>query len=301
MNLSAFYTKTHTIMLKNSFVKTHGLGNDYIVIDSENIDFNLSEKAVIRICDEHFGIGSDGILLKIPSTIADFGLLIYNPDGTKAENCGNGLRIFSKYLFDYKLLDRKSFTVDIMGRLINSEILEETHGRATKVQVEMGKATFASSEIPLVYKKGECISETITIEDKDFTINCVSMGNPHCVVLCDELNLDELMTYAPKIQALEMFPNGTNVQFAKVLSRNEVEIRIYERGAGYTLASGSSSCGVAATMVKNGFVDKNVTIIMPGGKLEISVSDSYDITMTGPIREICSGVFDSEMIEDLDL
>lgn len=288
-------------MHRNTFVKSHGLGNDYIVIDSENIDFELSEKAIIRICDEHFGIGSDGILLKVPSDIADFGLLIYNPDGSKAENCGNGLRIFSKYLFDHQLLDSNTFTVDIMGRLIDSQILEHANGRASKVQVGMGKANFNALEIPIKFEKEECISERITIGTKEFTINCVSMGNPHCVVLCDELNIEELMTYGPMIQAMDMFPKGTNVQFAKVISRQEVEIRIYERGAGYTLASGSSSCGVAATMVKNGLVDKDVTITMPGGKLEISVSENYDITMTGPIRQVCSGIFDSEMMEDLNL
>lgn len=288
-------------MLKNTFVKSHGLGNDYIVIDSENIDFELTEKAVIRICDEHFGIGSDGILLKVPSDIADFGIIIYNPDGSKAENCGNGMRIFSKYLFDYKITEKMAFTIDIMGRIVNSEILEVTKNRASKVRVEMGKASFDSTEIPLKFDKDECISEIITIDDKEYSINCVSMGNPHCVVLCDELNIDEVMSIGPKIQALDMFPNGTNVQFAKVLSRQEVEIRIYERGAGYTLASGSSSCGVAATMVKNGLVDNDVTITMPGGQLQISVSEDYDITMTGPVREICNGVFDSELIEDLNI
>jgi len=288
-------------MQTNTFVKTHGLGNDYIVLDSANINFELTDQAVIRICDEHFGIGSDGILLKVASDIADFGLLIYNPDGTKAENCGNGLRIFSKYLYDYGFLDKKAFTVDIMGRLIHSEILELENERVARVRVEMGKATFASAQVPLLYDKDECIDEVITIDDKDFNINCVSMGNPHCVVLCESLDIDELMKYAPKIQALDMFPNGTNVQFAKVNSNSEVEIRIYERGAGYTLASGSSSCGVAATMVRRGLVDKDVNIKMPGGELKISVDQDYNITMTGPIREICSGVLNQELIEDKDI
>jgi diaminopimelate epimerase len=288
-------------MQTNTFIKTHGLGNDYIVLDSDNLDFDLTDQAVIRICDEHFGIGSDGILLKVPSDIADFGLLIYNPDGSKAENCGNGLRIFSKYLHDYGFLTQNAFTVDIMERLIHSEVLELDKGRASKVRVEMGKAIFSSPDIPLTYDKDECMDEVIAIEGKYFNINCVSMGNPHCVVLCEDLDVDELMTYAPQIQALEMFPNGTNVQFAKVLSSSEVEIRIYERGAGYTLASGSSSCGVAATMVKRGLVDQNVTIKMPGGELKISVDQDFNITMTGPIREICSGVLNSELIEDKDL
>lgn len=288
-------------MQKNTFVKTHGLGNDYIVFDSENIDFELSEKAIVRICDEHFGIGSDGILLKVASEIADFGLRIFNPDASEAENCGNGLRIFSKFLHDYGYLSSDKFTVDIMGRLIHCEILEKKNERASLVRVEMGKATFVSEEVPLLFDKKECIAEQITVGGKEFTINCVSMGNPHCVVLKDELDVDELMTYAPQIQALSMFPQGTNVQFVKVLSRSELEIRIYERGAGYTLASGSSSCGVAAAMVKNGLVDHSVTVKMPGGELKLEVAEDWNITMTGPIRQVCEGVLNPEMIEDLAL
>ncbi len=288
-------------MTTNSFVKSHGLGNDYIVLDSATLNFELTDKAVIRICDEHFGIGSDGILLKVPSAIADFGLLIYNPDGTKAENCGNGLRIFSKYLYDYGFTEKKAFTVDIMGRLIHAEILETKAGKVSMVRVEMGKANFKSEEIPLVYTKEECVNDATTVGGKTFMMTCVSMGNPHCVVLKDELDIEELMTYAPQIQALSMFPCGTNVQFAKVISRSEVEIRIYERGAGYTLASGSSSCGVAAAMVKNGLVDSDVTIKMPGGQLKINVAEDWNITMTGPVRQICEGVLNQELIEDKEL
>lgn len=288
-------------MLLNSFVKTHGLGNDYIVIDSANIDFELTDKLIVRICDEHFGIGSDGILLKVPSDIADFGLRIFNPDASEAENCGNGLRIFSKYLNDYGFLSGPSFTVDILGRLIHSEITEYRHGMASMVRVEMGKANFKADEIPLVFTKEECINETIAIGAKTFDITCVSMGNPHCVVLCDELNVAELMEYAPQIQALPMFPKGINVQFAQIISRSEVEIRIYERGAGYTLASGSSSCGVSAAMVKNGWMDREVTVKMPGGVLHLSIADDWNVTMTGPVREICSGVLSHELLEDGNL
>ncbi len=288
-------------MKQNAFVKTHGLGNDYIVLDSENIDFQLTEKAIVRLCDEHFGIGSDGILLKAPSKIADFGLLIYNPDGSKAENCGNGLRIFTKYLSDYGFTRQEAFTVDIMGRLIRTEILGRKEGKVNKVRVGMGKAVFHSPDIPLVFHQKECINEPLEIEEKCFHITCVSVGNPHCVVLRDELSEEELLHYAPKIQAHPMFPKGTNVQFARVNSRSEVEIRIYERGAGYTLASGSSSCAVAAAMLKNGHINNDVNIKMPGGQLRISVSNDWHVMMTGTVREICSGILSREWIEDKDL
>lgn len=288
-------------MTTNTFIKSHGLGNDYIVLDSDNIDFELTPKAIIRICDEHFGIGSDGILLKVDSDIADFGLRIFNPDASEAENCGNGLRIFSKFLHDYGYLESDKFTVDILGRLINAEIIEKRNGRASVVRVDMGKANFVANEVPIIFDKPECVGEILEAGGEQFKATCVSMGNPHCVVLVDELDVDYLLKYGPQIQALSMFPNGTNVQFAKVLSRSEVEIRIYERGAGYTLASGSSSCGVAASMVKNGLVDKNVKIIMPGGELLITVEDNWNIIMQGPVRQVCDGVLSPELIEDKNL
>jgi len=283
-------------METNMFVKSHGLGNDYIVLDSEHLDFELTNERVVRICDIHFGIGSDGILVKVPSLIADFGLLIYNTDASLAENCGNGLRIFSKFLVDYGFTNKSHFTVDIMGRLIHCTIVEKKAGRVSKVQVEMGKANFKSPEIPILFSKPECIHETLIVDNKEFTVNCVSVGNPHCVVFRDTLDYEELCTYAPKIQALPMFPNGVNVQFAKRISNTEVQILIFERGVGYTLASGSSSCAVASVMVKNKLTQPHVTIRMPGGTLDISISKDWDITMTGPVQEIAHGILSNEMI-----
>ncbi|MDA3883586.1 MAG: diaminopimelate epimerase [Bacteroidales bacterium] len=286
-------------MKHNSFVKSHGLGNDYIVLDAETLNFELSDERIQRICDVHFGIGSDGILLKVPSDIADFGLRIYNTDASLAENCGNGLRIFSKFLVDYGYTDSSTFTVDILGRLIHCEILEKQNGRVSIVRVEMGVASFVSSEIPIDFPHEECVQETLTIADKEFNVTCVSVGNPHCVVLQDILHVDELLQYAPLIQQQPMFINGVNVQFAKVLSDSEVEIRIYERGVGYTLASGSSSCAVACAMIKNNLVQRDVTITMPGGQLQISVDADWNIVMTGSVREIASGVLSDEMINNL--
>jgi diaminopimelate epimerase len=193
-------------MTPNSFVKSHGLGNDYIVLDSENLQFELTKERIIRICDVHFGIGSDGILVKVPSKAADFGLVIYNTDASIAENCGNGLRIFSKFLHDYGYTQNTSFTVDILGRIVRCNILEFENGKVCKVQVEMGKATFTSSEIPINFHKNEFIGELLDIENQKFTATCVSIGNPHCVVIRDSLDVDELCAFAPKIQALPTFP-----------------------------------------------------------------------------------------------
>lgn len=285
-------------METNFFVKSHGLGNCYIVIDSDKIDFELTDERVIRICDLHFGVGSNGILLKVPSKIADFGLKIYNTDASIAENCGNGLRIFSKFLHDYGYLSSDKFTVDILGRLIHCEILEKNAvGKAIKVRVDMGKANFVAKQVPVNFPKEECINEPVTFGGKEFRINCVSVGNPHCVVFRDELNQEELLKYGPIIENDKMFPNRTNVQFAHVVNRNLVEIKIWERGVGNTLASGSSSCAVASAMRKNNLVDKDVTIRMPGGELQISIDEEWNIKMTGPVEEICSGVFCKEMVK----
>ncbi len=285
--------------MQNFFVKSHGLGNDYIVINQSEIEFELTETAIQKICDVHYGIGSDGILLKVPSLKADFGVRILNPDGSEAEKSGNGLRIFAKYLYDYKIAKSPVFTIETAGGLVQAEVVEEENGKAQSIKVDMGKAIFSSLEIPVKCENQECIDETLHLEYKDYEINCVSVGNPHCVILTDKLDENEVKTFGPQIENNPMFPNRINVQFAKVLSENEVEIMIWERGAGWTLASGSSSCAVASIMVKKGLVQPNLTVKMPGGNLEIEIDKSWNIRMTGAVREIASGTLSSELLEDL--
>lgn len=287
--------------MQNFFVKSHGLGNDYIVLNQDDISFELTEKAIVRICDVHFGIGSDGILLNVPSAEADFGLRILNPDGSEAEKSGNGLRIFAKYLYDYGFTKSKVFSIETLGGLVKAEVIEEKNGKACTIKVDMGKAIFESEKIPVDCANDECIGETLKLKDKNYEINCVSVGNPHCVVLQDELNEEEIRTYGSEIENHSMFPNRINVQFAKVLSPNEVEVIIWERGAGWTLASGSSSCAVACTVVKLGLTERNLTIKMPGGNLAIEIDEDWEIRMTGEVREIASGVFSNELIEDLEM
>jgi diaminopimelate epimerase len=285
--------------MQNFFVKSHGLGNDYIVLNQETIDFELTEKAIVKICDVHYGIGSDGILLKVSSEKADFGLRILNPDGSEAEKSGNGLRIFAKYLYDYDFAKGKIFSIETPGGLVRAEIIEEKYGKAFTIKVDMGKAIFESKNIPVNCEKEECINETLHLEYKDYQINCVSVGNPHCVVLKEELDENEIKTFGSQIENHEMFPNRINVQFAKVVSPNEVEVVIWERGAGWTLASGSSSCAVASVVVKMGLTERDLSVKMPGGNLAISIDEDWNIKMTGEVREIASGVLSSELLEDL--
>jgi len=285
--------------MQNFFIKSHGLGNDYIVLDQDNITFELTPEAIVRICDVHYGIGSDGILLKVDSSAADFGLRILNPDGSEAEKSGNGLRIFSKYLFDHGFTEKKAFTIETPGGLVMAEIVEERSGKAHTIKVDMGKAIFESEKIPVLCENKECIGESLPLFDQIYEINCVSVGNPHCVVLKEELDETEIKRYGSDIENHPMFPNRINVQFAKVISRNVVEVMIWERGAGWTLASGSSSCAVASIVTKRGLTDRDLTVKMPGGELHIEIGEDWEIRMTGEVREIASGVLSAELIEDL--
>ena len=285
--------------MQNFFVKSHGLGNDYIVLNQDKINFELTKTAIIKICDVHYGIGSDGILLKVPSSKADFGLRILNPDGSEAEKSGNGLRIFAKYLYDYKFAKEKTFTIETPGGLVRAEIIEEKNEKAFTIKVDMGKAIFESGKIPVHCANEECFDETLHLEYKDYQINCVSVGNPHCVILKDEQDEKEIKIFGSQIENHPIFPNRINVQFAKVISPNEVEILIWERGAGWTLASGSSSCAVAAIVVKKGLTERKLTVKMPGGNLKIEIDDSWNLKMTGEVREIATGILSNELISDL--
>jgi diaminopimelate epimerase len=286
--------------MQNFFVKSHGLGNDYIILNQYEISFELTPKAIQKICDVHYGIGSDGILLKVPSYKANFGLRILNPDGSEAEKSGNGLRIFAKYLYDSKFSKEKIFTIETPGGVVRAEITEEVKKKAKTVKVDMGKANFISAEIPAKCANEECIDETLNLEYKDYIINCVSVGNPHCVILKDELDEKEIKQFGTHIENHPMFPNRINVQFAKVVSPTEVEVLIWERGAGWTLASGSSSCAVASVLVKKGLTERKLNVKMPGGTLQIEIDEAWNIKMTGEVREIASGTFSNELIAELE-
>jgi len=286
-------------MEKNFFVKSHGLGNEYIVFDSENIDFVLGVQAIKRLCNIHFGIGSDGIVMKVPSSKADFGFRVYNPDGSEAEKSGNGLRILCKYLYDYGYAKKRTFSIETLTDIVYANIVEENNHKAELIMVNMGKAIFLSRDIPVNSDKPEFIGEQILAGDKKYEVNCVSVGNPHCVVIKEKLDEAEIRKYGPLLENHSIFPNRINVQFAKPISGNEAKILIWERGAGYTLASGSSSCAVASVLVKRGLAQDNLTIHMQGGILKIKVDKDWSVRMTGEVREIARGVLSRELIEDL--
>lgn len=286
-------------MNNNFFVKSHGLGNDYIVMDSHKTDFEFTVKNIQLICDVHYGIGSDGILVLVDSAKADFGLRILNPDGSEAEKSGNGLRIFAKFLFDYGYTANTSFSIDTLGGVVQAEVIQQEKGKARMIKVDMGAAIFEAAKVPVKSGQAECLDELLELDGTSYLINCVSVGNPHCIVIKDELVVDEIMKYGSQIEKHPKFPNRINVQFAKVVSPELVEILIWERGAGWTLASGSSSSAVAAVMVKKGLTNRKLTMKMPGGELKLQIDEDWQIHMTGEVREICSGVLSDELLDEL--
>ena len=283
----------------NQFVKSHGLGNDYFVLDQSELSFDLTPEVVQLLCHRNYGIGSDGILLLVPSDKADFGLRILNPDGSEAEKSGNGLRIFAKYLFEHGHTEKEVFKIDTLGGIVTAE-LETTEGIVPFVTVEMGEATFQSNLIPVAGKEREVVDEEINVDGEPLKITAVSVGNPHCVVFVDELDEGYIRILGPLLETHELFPNRINVQFAKPLTRNKVEILIWERGAGYTLASGSSSCAVAAACVRNGLTDGNVTVSMPGGELDITIRDDWSIKMRGAVEEVAEGHLSIDLLKRID-
>jgi diaminopimelate epimerase len=280
----------------NEFVKSHALGNDYIVLDGSQLSFRLTPEAVRTICDYHFGIGSDGILLVVPGENADFGVRIFNPDGGEAEKSGNGIRILAKFLWDHGYAPRPDFTIATLGGLVRAR-LDLEGKRVRMITADMGRATFVSEEIPVAGPRREVVGEPLVVDCERLTVTCVSVGNPHCVILTDSLDEARVKRLGPKIERHPSFPKRINVQFAKVMARDRVAIMIWERGAGWTLASGTSSCGVVSACVKNGLTDGRVTVQCPGGELTVAVAANWDLTLTGPVSEIGRGTLSADLVE----
>jgi len=277
------------------FYKYHALGNDYIVLNPADFPDRKDAPTVEQIrviCHRNFGVGSDGILWgPLPSRSSEFGLRIFNPDGSEAEKSGNGLRIFSRFLWDQGLVKRTTFTVETPGGNVKTVIKDG----GKLLTIEMGKVSFDSANIPVTGAPREVLNERIKIQDRDFTFNAATIGNPHCVIVLPEISEALARRYGPDLEVHPNFPRKTNVQFLKVIDRNNVQIEIWERGAGYTLASGSSSSASAAVAHKLGLVDRSVTVHMPGGKIGIEIGDNFSILMTGTVNKVAEGTMHPEL------
>lgn len=277
------------------FTKMHGCGNDYIYIDCfEETVTNESELAV-RLSDRHFGIGGDGIILIKKGTAADFEMVMYNPDGTRAEMCGNAIRCVAKYVYDKGYTDKTSFTVESMGAVKYIDVTVED-GKVTHAKVDMGAPILKSRNVPVNSDDDKTIAKKITIGGREFSMTCVSMGNPHAVMFIDESPKDfDLNYYGALFEGnTEVFPNKVNAEFAKVIDRNNIEMRVYERGTGETLACGTGTCATVVAGILNGLVDNDVTVHLLGGDLQIhwSGKEEDSVIMTGPASYVFSGEID---------
>jgi diaminopimelate epimerase len=264
------------------FVKSHGLGNDYIVMEPDKLPFPLTEANIRLICHRNLGVGSDGILAMTRPGRGDFGVRIYNPDGSEAEKSGNGTRIFAKYLYDYGYTTKTHFTIDTLGGLVSADV-EVANGRVTGATMNLGPATILEPS-------------EIEVDGERIAVICVSVGNPHCIVLTGDLAQVDFHRLGPKIENHPAFPNRTNVQFAQVMGRDAVQILIWERGAGETMASGSSASAVAAACRHAGLVDDDVSLRMAGGVLRIRTDAAGGLWMSGPVEEVCSGDLSPELL-----
>ncbi|MBI3998509.1 MAG: diaminopimelate epimerase [Armatimonadetes bacterium] len=283
---------------RNWIVKSHALGNDYLVVDPSALSFALTPAAIRRLCHRHLGAGSDGILALTPSARADFGLRILNPDGSEAEKSGNGLRIFAKFLYDHGYTRNETFTIDTPGG-VATVALHLRDGRVDQMTVDVGRATFQSTEIPVAGPPREVIDEEVEAGGQRLRFTGVSVGNPHCVVFVPDLGRVELGRLGPLLETHPLFPHRTNVQFAQVVARDRVRILIWERGAGETMASGTSASAVAAASVRRGLTDRAVTISAPGGDLWIEVGEDWSIRMTGPAEEVFTGTLSDNLLQSL--
>ena len=288
--------------MKNQFFKGHGLGNDYIALDPATLSFKLTPRNIRTVCDRNWGIGSDGILAYAPSKKADFGLRIYNPDGSEAEKSGNGLRIFGCYLYATRKTKKRNFTVQTKGGVVQIKLQLNGNGHVNGATVDMGRASFQPRDLPCSLRVPELIQQPVKAADRSLRFTGVSVGNPHCVVFKkrgEKWTRDDLLQLGPELEHHTSFPRRTNVQLAVPTGPHTISILIWERGAGETQASGSSACAVASAGVRLGLVKSPVTIKAPGGSLEICVDPVYNLTMKGAVAEVARGEISQAFIESL--
>jgi diaminopimelate epimerase len=269
------------------FVKYQALGNDYLVVEPAEIAEPLDTLAR-RLCDRHYGAGADGLLVGLLEGDAPpFRVRIFNPDGSEAEKSGNGLRIFARYLFDRGRVGREAFAIQTVGGVARAQVLPEQG----LVQVGMGRAVFESRLIPVAGEDRLVLGEALQVGAQTVRIHAVSLGNPHCVVFLDQPTPQLARELGPRIETHPVFPHRTNVQLAQVLDREHLRIEIWERGAGYTLASGSSACAASAVAHRLGWCGAQVEVRMPGGALAVFIAPDDEITLAGPAERVYEGVW----------
>ena len=275
------------------FTKMQGAGNDYVYINGFSEKMSQEDKPdwVRKVSDRHFGIGSDGAIFINPSDVADFEMEMYNADGTRSEMCGNGMRCVGKFVYDKGLTDKTQFTVVSAGKIKYLDLTVE-NGKATQIKVNMGEPILEAAQVPVVSENEQVIDEPIYISEtrETYHMTCVSMGNPHAVVFMEDVEQLAIEKIGPYFENHKRFPNRTNTEFVKVLDRNNVQMRVWERGTGETLACGTGCCATAVACILNGYTDDEVTVHVLGGKIKIFWNREENVVyMTGPAETVFEG------------
>lgn len=273
------------------FTKMQGLGNDFIIVDARTLDTVPDWAAWSqKVCDRHFGIGADGVMLVLPSEQADIRMRILNSDGSEAEMCGNGIRCFAKFVYEAQIVTKTTMTVETLAGVMVPEVSVNSAGKVTEVTVDMGKPILTPADIPMRANGERAVGVSITVSDKPFTVTAVSMGNPHCVTFVDDILAADLEKWGPLLERCNDFPKKTNVEFVQVLNAQEIIMRVWERGASITLACGTGACAAAVASVLNGLTKREVKVHLDGGDLHIRWDEDTDhIFMTGAAVSVFQG------------
>ena len=274
------------------FTKMHGIGNDYVYVDCTREELENPEEAARLVSDRHKGIGSDGLILIKSSSVADFEMAMYNADGSYGKMCGNGIRCVAKYVYDNGLTDRTEITV-ASGGAVKHLRLTVSEGKVTRVQVNMGEPLLKPKEIPVLGTGESLVAEPVCVEGQEYAMTCVSMGNPHAVVFLERVNDLKLEELGPKFENHERFPDRINTEFVRAIDRKNLEMRVWERGSGETMACGTGACATDVAAVLNGYADREVTVHLLGGDLDICWSETDNcVYMTGPAATVFRGEAD---------
>lgn len=271
------------------FTKMHGIGNDYVYVNCFTETVENPEETARFVSDRHFGIGSDGLILIKPSETADFEMDMYNSDGSRGAMCGNGIRCVAKYVYDYGLTDKTSICVSTRSGIKQLELTVED-GKVSQVKVDMGAPILEAARIPVRTEQEQVVSQPITVQEREFEMTCVSMGNPHCVVPVEDVDGLDLEKIGPCFEHHSCFPDRVNTEFIRVIDRNTVQMRVWERGAGETWACGTGACAVAVACILNGWTEEEVLVKLRGGDLKIHWDKKKNtVFMTGPATVVFDG------------
>ena len=274
------------------FTKMHGIGNDYVYVNCFKETVEHPSEAAIKVSDRHFGIGSDGLILIKPSEVADGKMEMYNADGSQGAMCGNGIRCVAKYMYDYGITDKTSISVETKSGIKYLDLTIKD-GKVDTVKVNMGTPILKAVDIPVRSEKEQVINEPVMVDGKEWKITCVSMGNPHAITYIDDVKNLEIEKIGPKFENHEIFPDRVNTEFVHVIDRNTVEMRVWERGSGETLACGTGACAVAVSSILNGLTEEEVTVKLLGGDLKIFWDRTENkVYMTGSATTVFDGEID---------